>query len=107
MPAALSFCGRSMKGQKTEQTIRQLKCEIEQADAVLIGAATSTSAIVRIRPSRFIRDSIKRPFNDSPIVASCFFHEEIIPSAKKKKNTYDKKQGNQRAEKGSLLLKEQ
>lgn len=30
-------------------------------------------------------DSIKRPFNDPPIVVNYFFHEEIIPSAKKKK----------------------
>lgn len=29
-------------------------------------------------------DSIKRPFNDPPIVVNYFFHEEIIPSAKKK-----------------------
>lgn len=29
-------------------------------------------------------DSIKRPFEDSPIVVNYFFHEEIIPSAKKK-----------------------
>lgn len=27
---------------------------------------------------------IKRPFNDPPIVVNYFFHEEIIPSAKKK-----------------------
>ncbi len=30
-------------------------------------------------------DSIKRPFNDPPIVVNYFFHEEIIPSAKKKR----------------------
>ncbi len=30
-------------------------------------------------------DSIKRPFNEPPIVVNYFFHEEIIPSAKKKK----------------------
>ena len=29
-------------------------------------------------------DSIKRPFDDPPIVVNYFFHEEIIPSAKKK-----------------------
>ena len=29
-------------------------------------------------------DSIQRPFNDPPIVVHYFFHEEIIPSAKKK-----------------------
>lgn len=29
-------------------------------------------------------DSVKRPFNDPPIVVNYFFHEEIIPSAKKK-----------------------
>lgn len=29
-------------------------------------------------------DSIKHPFNDPPIVVNYFFHEEIIPSAKKK-----------------------
>ena len=29
-------------------------------------------------------DSIKRPFNDPPIVVNYFFHEEIIPSAKKR-----------------------
>ncbi len=29
-------------------------------------------------------DSIKRPFGDPPIVVNYFFHEEIIPSAKKK-----------------------
>lgn len=29
-------------------------------------------------------DSIKRPFEDSPIVVNYFFHEEIIPRAKKK-----------------------
>lgn len=28
-------------------------------------------------------DFIKRPFNDPPIVVNYFFHEEIIPSAKK------------------------
>ncbi len=28
-------------------------------------------------------DSIKRPFNEPPIVVNYFFHEEIIPSAKK------------------------
>ena len=27
---------------------------------------------------------IKHPFNDPPIVVNYFFHEEIIPSAKKK-----------------------
>lgn len=31
-------------------------------------------------------DSIKRPFNEPPIVVNYFFHEEIIPSAKKKAN---------------------
>ena len=31
-------------------------------------------------------DSIKRPFADPPIVVNYFFHEEIIPSAKKKKS---------------------
>lgn len=30
-------------------------------------------------------DSIKRPFHEPPIVVNYFFHEEIIPSAKKKK----------------------
>lgn len=30
-------------------------------------------------------DSIKRPFEDPPIVVNYFFHEEIVPSAKKKK----------------------
>lgn len=29
-------------------------------------------------------DSVKRPFNEPPIVVNYFFHEEIIPSAKKK-----------------------
>lgn len=29
-------------------------------------------------------DSIKRPFNEPPIVVNYFFHEKIIPSAKKK-----------------------
>ncbi len=29
-------------------------------------------------------DSIKRLFSDPPIVVNYFFHEEIIPSAKKK-----------------------
>lgn len=29
-------------------------------------------------------DSIKRPFDAPPIVVNYFFHEEIIPSAKKK-----------------------
>lgn len=29
--------------------------------------------------------SIKRPFEEPPIVVNYFFHEEIIPSAKKKK----------------------
>lgn len=31
-------------------------------------------------------DSIKRPFDEPPIVVNYFFHEEIIPSAKKKHN---------------------
>lgn len=31
-------------------------------------------------------DSIKRPFDDPPIVVNYFFHEEIIPSAKKKRD---------------------
>ncbi|MCB2360933.1 radical SAM mobile pair protein B [Clostridium estertheticum] len=31
-------------------------------------------------------DSICRPFEEPPIVVNYFFHEEIIPSAKKKKN---------------------
>ena len=35
-------------------------------------------------------DSIKRPFDALPIVVNYFFHEEIIPSAKKKKNTTEK-----------------
>ena len=30
-------------------------------------------------------DSVKRPFGEPPIVVNYFFHEEIIPSAKKKK----------------------
>ena len=30
-------------------------------------------------------DSIKRPFEDPPIVVNYFFHEEMLPSAKKKK----------------------
>lgn len=30
-------------------------------------------------------DSIRRPFNDPPIVVNYFFHEEIIPSAKRKR----------------------
>lgn len=30
-------------------------------------------------------DSIKRPFSDPPIVVNYFFHEEIIPSAKKRR----------------------
>lgn len=30
-------------------------------------------------------DSIKRPFHEPPIVVNYFFHEEIIPSAKKRK----------------------
>ena len=29
-------------------------------------------------------DSVKRPFEEPPIVVNYFFHEEIIPSAKKK-----------------------
>ena len=33
----------------------------------------------------YVRDSIKRPFHEPPIVVNYFFHEEIIPSAKKKK----------------------
>ncbi|MFR3792081.1 MAG: hypothetical protein ACLTWO_09255 [Blautia massiliensis (ex Durand et al. 2017)] len=28
-------------------------------------------------------DSIRRPFDEPPIVVNCFFHEEIIPSAQK------------------------
>lgn len=32
-------------------------------------------------------DSIKCPFDAPPVVVNYFFHEEIIPSAKKKKNT--------------------
>lgn len=30
-------------------------------------------------------DSVKRPFDEPPIVVNYFFHEQIIPSAKKKK----------------------
>lgn len=33
-------------------------------------------------------DSIKRPFEEPPIVVNYFFHEEIIPSAKKKHGTH-------------------
>ena len=29
-------------------------------------------------------DSARRPFGAPPAVVSCFFHEEIIPSAKRK-----------------------
>ncbi len=29
-------------------------------------------------------DSARRPFDVSPVVVNCFFHEEIIPSAKRK-----------------------
>lgn len=32
-------------------------------------------------------DSIQRPFDDPPIVVNYFFHEEIIPSAKKKRGS--------------------
>lgn len=31
-------------------------------------------------------DSMKRPFNELPTVVNYFFHEEIIPPAKKKQN---------------------
>lgn len=32
-------------------------------------------------------DSIKRPFNEPPIVVNYFFHEQIVPSAKRKQTT--------------------
>lgn len=46
-----------------------------------IRAFTEAEGLLYVRDD----DSIKRPFEDPPIVVNYFFHEEIIPSAKKKK----------------------
>lgn len=46
-----------------------------------IRAFTEAEGLLYVRDD----DSIKRPFDAPPIVVNYFFHEEIIPSAKKKK----------------------
>ena len=42
---------------------------------------TKTESLLYVRND----DSIRRPFEGTPIVVNYFFHEEIVPSAKKKK----------------------
>ena len=71
-PGAFAFVSGDLS-ERRPQLLGQLDQEMQQF--------TADEGLFYVRDD----DSIKRPFDEPPIVVNYFFHEEIIPSAKRKK----------------------